>query len=135
MAESRIESEFLKQGIQCWAPVAKTQHDLLAKFNGGFKKVQIKHTRYKQDQGVVDIHLTSWGSSGSDYEDRRDYDETEVDYFAGYCSELNLCHLIPFDDCGSSNMYIRVDDAKRNDSRINWHKDYKFTNQIENNEQ
>lgn len=130
MAESRIEAELLKRDIQCWRPSAETQHDLLAYFNGDYQQVQVKHARYREDNGVVDIHTTSWGSKGSDYDDRRDYSEDEVDFFAGYCSELERCFLVPFEETGTASFWIRVDEAENNDSRINWAEDYELQNWI-----
>lgn len=125
-AEARIESEFLLRDVQVWHPSAETQHDLLAYFGNDYQKVQVKHARYREDEGVVDIHTTSWGSAGSEYEDRRDYTADEVDYFAGYCSELDRSFLVPFEDAGKTSIWIRVDDAKNDDSRINWAADYEI---------
>lgn len=130
MAESQIEAEFLKRDIQCWRPSAETQHDLLAYFDGDYQKIQVKHARYREDKGVVDVHTTSWGSVGSDYEDRRDYEASEVDYFAGYCSELDRCFLFPFEDAGKASFWIRVDESENNDPRINWAEDYTINTQI-----
>lgn len=60
MAESRIESEFLDRDIQCWRPTAETQHDLLAHFNGDYQKVQVKHTRYREDDVEVNRSTINW---------------------------------------------------------------------------
>jgi hypothetical protein len=125
-AEARIESEFLLRDIEVWHPSIETQHDLLAYFDNDYQKVQVKHARYREDDGVVDIHTTSWGCSGSEYEDRRDYSADEVDYFAGYCSELDSCFLVPFEDAGKTCIWIRVDETEINDSRINWATDYEI---------
>lgn len=130
MAESQIEFEFLSRDVQCWRPSAETQHDLLAYFNGGYQKIQVKHARYREDNGVVDVHTTSWGSAGSDYDDRRDYTKDEVDYFAGYCSELGMSFLVPFEDAGTASFWIRVDETESNHPSINWEEDYKLDNNI-----
>jgi len=123
MAESAVEAELLSRDIQCWRPTAETQHDLLAYFNGDYQKVQVKHARYREDNGVVDIHTTSWGNE-SDYDSRRDYDESEVDYFAGYCSELDKLFLVPFEETGSASFWIRVDETTSNHPSINWEENY-----------
>jgi len=130
MAETRVESELLSRDIQCWRPSAETQHDLLAEFNGGYQKIQVKHARYREENGVVDIHTTSWGNK-SDYDARRDYDETEVDYFIGYCSELDEVYIVPFKDAGTASFWIRVDETESNHPSINWEEDYQLSEVIQ----
>lgn len=107
IGEARILAEFTKRCVPCYLPYGDgNEIDLIAIFNDKINTIQIKTTEYVHDNSYMIWKLTKQnGFHGS----RQCYKDN-VDYFALYCLESDVCCLVPYEDvAGNETIQIRLD--------------------------
>lgn len=127
-SESKVLARLIELGYEVWTPFGEnTRADLIAEEpNGTLHKIQVKTGRTKQNGRVIEAHLESSYRDASGTS-RRKYSEDEIDAFAIYCSEVDCCYWIDFEDAPSRGIKLRIE-AKQEQKNIRWAEDYEFQN-------
>lgn len=97
----------------------------------GFKRVQVKHARYKEDSGVVVGHTRRLYYKNGTSANVRSYSANDIDFYFYYCSKLGKCYLVPIREVQhcKRECTLRVDKAKYNRKRKD--RDYRYANRFE----
>jgi hypothetical protein len=102
-----LTAHFLKLGFAVLKPVTElSRYDLVIDRGNGFETVQCKTGRLKD--GCVRFF------SASSANNKRHSYKGQVDLFGVYCPETDRCYLVPVDEAGSAECYLRVEPAKNN---------------------
>lgn len=103
-------AELSKKGYSVLLPLGDHyRYDLVTEKNNKFTRIQVKTGRYKN--GAVAFWTCSQNRTGKKW--RKSY-EGDIDLFGVYCPELNTCYLVPVNDVGATQAYLRVDPPKNN---------------------
>jgi hypothetical protein len=127
IAEAQVKLSLIQKDLQVFEPIRDScRSDLVAEVGDELYRVQIKSGWYSE--GKVKFNTRSvTDHDGNKYES--DY-VGDVDVFAVYCSEVDQVYWIPIEDTPSTKMALRVEEAKQDDSRINWAEDYLLDRKI-----
>lgn len=122
LTEAIVIAELKRRSIPVSKPVGDNErYDLVAESERGLWRLQVK-TGQLQDGTVrfrgVSVHTNAQGNVRKPYTD-------DVDYFIVYADSLEKLYLIP-ESAFESKMWLRVDDPKRGDARINYAPEYEF---------
>lgn len=113
----RYDTVLLPYGGNC-------RYDLAVDTTGGFIRIQCKTGRLRK--GTIRFNAcssTSHHLNGA----RRAY-HGEADIFGVYCPELQKVYLVPVDNCGTTDVWLRVDPPKNNQkSGIRMASDFELT--------
>lgn len=87
--------------------------DLIAYKEGGkFARIQVKYRKIVN--GKIDItSRTSWADKNGTH--TKEYDKSEIDFFAVYCPDNNQCYYIPIEKIEKA-FTLRVECAKNKQS-------------------
>jgi len=130
IGEVKALCKFVEMGIPCYIPYGDNEKsDLIAEFNGGLKRIQIK-TSYKcgNEKIIFSINSSSYHRGGTNHF----YTKEEVDYFVLYNIESDKIFLVPIERCFANNQFtIRLKKAKNGQIKnINFYEDFSFENMI-----
>ena len=122
--EAVVVAELARREIPVLRPVNDNErYDLVISSGDQCYSIQVKTAAYEGD-GVtirgVSQHTNGSGNVYKRYED-------DVDFFIGYCHELESMYLLPESDIGS-RLFLRTEAAKQNDRTTNWAEQYEFDN-------
>lgn len=131
IGESKILSKFVSMGIPVSIPYGDNErYDLIAGFNGQLNRIQVK-TSQKVGNGKYEFSIVS-SRRNSNKETKHEYSSAEIDYFALYNIERDICLLLKVDECPGKQVSIRYEESKNNQSKnIRYEKDYTFENVID----
>ena len=113
-------------GISIYLPFNSSNRvDLIAEFNNKLNKIQIK-TSEKAKDGTIIFKTCSEQSTRTKGEYK--YLESDIDYFAFYNIEKDICLLMSFKDCTARRaIQFRYEKPKNNQVKgINFIEDYSF---------
>lgn len=113
IGESRVLSEFVKLGVQCYLPYGDGSIcDLIIDVNNRLYKIQIKTTEKLNKSGAMEWKITRQdGYHGS----RVTYSLNDIDFFCLYCLETdNVCMIEFSNDFHTNTISIRPNDYAGN---------------------
>ena len=131
IGEAKILFEFVKREIPVYIPYGDAEKtDLIADFNGKLQKIQIK-TSEKTKDGYMIFKVNSRTSKNGESTEVS-YTKEDIDYFAFYNIERDVCLLIPVEDMSAKNhVQIRYEKPKNNQTKgIMFEDKYYFDNII-----
>jgi hypothetical protein len=126
--EAIVLSAYLRSGFQVSVPFSKlAAYDLIVDTGKRLLKVQAKTAWIRA--GCMNYH--SRRRVGGSYNDRRAYEDGEIDYFAVYCPQTNSLFVIPAEGHGKAGM-LRIEPTKNNQKKmVKWAKDFSWDKHIE----
>lgn len=109
----KVKADLCEKGFLILSP--ETEHspfDLVAYDGTRFLRVQVKYRTV--NKGKVSVRSsTCWADSHGSH--KREYDMTQIDYFAIYVEDLGKCFYFPSSLFGSSvDLSFRVETPKNN---------------------
>jgi hypothetical protein len=117
VSESMVTARLLESGYNVLIPVGSGhRYDIVIEKYSKFFRVQIKTGRVLN--GVISFNTCS---NNKGYK-RRSY-HNDADYIGVYCQALNECYLVPVSLTGRSQMTLRIDVPKNNQSKNIQYKD------------
>jgi hypothetical protein len=129
IGEAMTLAKFVEYGIPVYVPFGENQKaDFIVDLNGKLKKIQVKTAEGTTD-GCIRFYTTVKNRNAHGIKKHK-YTPDEVDYFACYSIERNKLFLIDINDNVSSEIRIRFEEGKVNNSRYRWEDDYVFENVI-----
>jgi len=117
IAEAQALAKFLSRGWSVSVPFGDNdRYDLiLDRGDGRLLRIQVKAGRFRQ--GAVRFSLSSV------YKTTNTHYHGDVDYFACVCD--GEVYLVPIEECGIRELYLRIDPPKNNQKeKIRWAKHY-----------
>jgi hypothetical protein len=122
-AQGMILAEVMKYGYTVLLPFGEgRRYDMVIEKNAQFFRLQCKAGRY--ENGVVKFNTCSvhwWAKT------KRKYTREEIDYFAVYCEHTGKVYLVPVEDVGTDQGYLRVEPTANNQAKgVRWAKDYEI---------
>jgi len=131
--ETHITARLMAAGYVVLVPVDGAQrYDLVIEdANAQFWRIQCKKGRWKEDEGVVEFVVKSFGSFRGGKWSSQSYKDDAIDYFAVYCRELDKVYLVPSTLVGVNTVWLRVLDKKSKrgggrHSAAKWAADYEL---------
>ena len=126
-AQGAILAEVMKYGYTILIPFGEgRRYDMVIEKDGQFFRLQCKAGRY--ENGVVKFNTCSvhwWAKT------KRRYTREEIDYFAVYCEYTGKVYLIPPEDVGINEGFLRVEPTANNQAKgVRWARDYEIQGQI-----
>jgi len=97
VAESKVQTDLIEQGVHVALPLQSLSYDLVAEVDGEFYRVQVKRAPLKED-GVSKAQIKR---SGRDYDndgDQRKYGLDSFDVLAVWCVEWDEVAYTSWDD-------------------------------------
>ena len=112
--ETHITARLMAVGYVVLVPVDGAQrYDLVIEdANAQFWRIQCKKGRWKEDEGVVEFVVKSFGSFRGGKWSSQSCKDDAIDYFAVYCRELDKVYLVPSALVGVNTVWLRVLDIK-----------------------
>jgi hypothetical protein len=123
LAEAKIVAAAVELGIGVARPLDDERYDLILDLRPGLARVQCKFARRIADVICLRLYTTRRGRKGMI---NRRYESGEIDAFAVYCPELDLCCLLPAADFVMfRQVHLRVAPSRNNQmSGVRWARDY-----------
>lgn len=122
ISESKVISALVEKGWTVSIPFGEnSKYDLIADSGEELFRVQVKTGRLSA--GVIVFNgYTSHAHRGGESEGYRG----KADLFGVYCPELDAVYLVPVEEVPEGKVYLRVENSKKEDSRIRWAKDFEI---------
>ena len=112
IAELEIELAAVRLGVPILKPQEHSRCDIAFDLGGRIWRVQCKWGRLSEHQDVVIVHTGTQRRSAAGWI-RTTYDETQIDLFGVYCSELDRCFLMPVTKAaGQHQLHLRLRPAR-----------------------
>lgn len=127
VAELAIATEAARLGLSVLKPLTEHErYDLVLGIGGRLYRVQCKWG--KRSRGGVEVRLRSSYHSPTRGYVITTYDESEVDFVAVYCGDLDRCYFLPVElIAGRSVVFLRLDRPRNNQrAALNWAAEYEF---------
>jgi len=124
VSQGQILAALLKQGDVVLIPFGDNQrYDLVIDREGEFLRVQCKTARITNKGQLTFDVCSSYKHRGKGTKDYKG----DADFFAVYSPDLNKCYWIPVQECGTSQVFLRLTEAKNKQSkRVRWAKDFEL---------
>ena len=126
IGEAIVLAEFTKRGIQCSIPYGdNARYDLIAEFNGKLNKIQVKYC----NQQLIGNSINCPCASSTNHTTNKHYTtyEKDIDYFAFYIKEWDVCCLVPIEDIGThKQIHLRKDEPLTPQKKVHYIDDYSF---------
>jgi hypothetical protein len=125
LAEAKIVAAAVELGIGVARPLDDERYDLILDLRPGLLRVQCKFARRIADVICVRLYTSRRSRDGMI---NRKYGTNEIDAFAVYCPELEMCCLLPAVDFVSfRQVHLRVAPSRNNQlSGVRWARDYEL---------
>jgi hypothetical protein len=125
VAETAIVHAAVKLGIGVAKPVADERYDLIFDLDERLWRVQCKWAPRHGNIVIVRCCSTRRSRHGLL---RRRYGAHEIDAYAAYCPDLDVCYFLPFELFeGRTQLHLRLMPAKNNQfAGINFAEDFEF---------
>ena len=98
------------------------RYEMVIEKDAQFFRLHCKAGRY--ENGVVKFNTCSvhwWAKT------KRKYTREGIDYFAVYCEHTGKVYLVPVEDVGTDQGYLRVEPTANNQAKgVRWAKDYEL---------
>lgn len=122
-----MQTELVKRGFDVATPFSDNcKYDLVLDRDGELERVQIKTGRYRE--GTVVFNAYSWQA---ECETQHQTYEGDVDSFMVYCHETDQIYYLKMDEITTNNsMRLRVEEAERDLSSINWAEEHELDRKI-----
>jgi hypothetical protein len=122
-AQGAIVAEVMKYGYTILIPFGEgRRYDMVIEKDAEFFRLQCKAGRY--ENGVVKFNSCSvnwWNKT------KKKYTKEEIDYFAVYCEHIGKVYLVPVEDVGIDQGYLRVEPTANNQAKgVRWAQDYEI---------
>lgn len=122
-AQGIILAEVMKYGYTVLIPFGEgRRYDMVIEKDCQFSWLQCKAGRY--ENGVVKFNACSvnwWNKT------KKKYTREEIDYFAVYCEYTKKVYLVPVEDVGIDQGYLRVEPTANNQAKgVRWAEDYEI---------
>lgn len=122
-AQGVILAEMMKNGFTILIPFGEgRRYDMVVEKEAQFFRLQCKAGRY--ENGVVKFNTCSvnwWNKT------KKKYTREEIDYFAVYCEYTKKVYLVPVEDVGIDQGYLRIEPTANNQTKgVRWAKDYEI---------
>jgi prevent-host-death family protein len=127
VAELAIATEAARLGLSVLKPLTEHErYDLVLGVAGRLYRVQCKWG--KRCEGGIEVRLRSSYHSPTRGYVITTYDESEVDFIAVYCGDLERSYLLPVKLIASRSMiFLRLERPKNNQrAALNWAAEYDF---------
>lgn len=124
LAEAKCKAKLIEEDYKIYEPVRESDRaDLVIEKDGELLKVQIKSSHYKNGKVVF---KTKSEMSHKSHKYNGDNYVGDVDYFMVYNKTRDEYYWVSVEEAPKTGMELRVEDAKHNQSTINWAEDYRF---------
>jgi hypothetical protein len=125
LAEAAIIKEAAKLGIIVLRLLDDARYDLVLDLPTGLMRVQCKWAVRHGDVVVIRCRTCRRGRDGLIH---RGYKQGEIDAIAAYCSELDICYLLPLSlSVNRAAVQLRLAPTLNNQRRkIHWARDYEI---------
>ena len=125
ITEVEVMLEFLKQGYQVLTPYGDCErYDFVVEIQNKFYKIQVKTAHIEEGKISFNTASTHY-SNGKCIHDT--YTKKDIDYFAFYIKEWDVCCLVPIEDIGTQKQIcLRKDDPLSPQRKIHYVDDYSF---------
>jgi hypothetical protein len=122
-AQGVILAEMMKYGYTVLIPFGEgRRYDMVIEKDAQFFRLQCKAGRYIN--GVIKFNACS---SNWFNKTRKRYTREDIDYFAVYCEYTGKIYLVPVEDVGSTEGFLRVEPTVNNQTKgVRWAKDYEI---------
>ena len=108
--EAMVLAAFVAAGFPVSIPFGENQrYDLIVDVNGVLNRVQCKTGRTLQNDSVIVFNATSHDGHRA----RQSY-RGQADLFAVYSPRTQQVYVLPVDDAGETNVFLRLTPAKNN---------------------
>jgi hypothetical protein len=120
-AQGVILAEMMKYGYTVLIPFGEgRRYDMVIEKDAQFFRLQCKTGRYIN--GVIKFNACS---SNWFNKTRKRYTREDIDYFAVYCEHTGKIYLVPVEDVGSTDGFLRVEPTVNNQTKgVRWARDY-----------
>ena len=126
IAETAVVHEAVKLGLEVYRPVAEGgRYDLIFAVGSRLVRVQCKWAPRIDDVLVVRCYSCRRGAHGLI---QRPYLPHEIDAFAAYCADVDVCYFLPIERFAHRRaIQLRLAPTRNNQQRgIHWASDYEF---------
>jgi hypothetical protein len=125
IAETAVAHAAIELGAGVSRPIGDERYDLIFDLRPRLIRVQCKWAMRHGDVIVVRCYGSRRTAEGLL---RSFYSADEIDAFAAYCRELDICYLLPIElFAGRTQVYLRLRPTRNNQrSLVNWAKEYEF---------
>jgi PD-(D/E)XK endonuclease len=125
IAETAIAHAAIELGVGVSRPIGDERYDLIFDLRPRLIRVQCKWAMRHGDVIVVRCYGNRRTAEGLR---RSFYSADEIDAFAAYCRELQICYLLPIElFAGRTQVYLRLRPTRNNQrSLVNWANEYEF---------
>ena len=126
IAETAIVAAAVKLGIDVYRPVGEGgRYDMIFELGSNLVRVQCKWAPRHGDVVLLRCYSARRNRDGLV---RRLYKSGEIDAFAAYCPDVDLCYLLPFAELvGCTQIHLRLGPGRNNQSiGVRWAADYEF---------
>jgi hypothetical protein len=120
-SEAKVLVALVSSGYSVSVPFGNNErYDLVVDYRGIFLRLQIKTGR--MNNGVITFKTCSYRGCGP----RKHY-RGQCDLFGVYVPELDKIYLVPVEDVGKTEGYLRVLKPKKNQKlKVRWAVDYEI---------
>lgn len=112
-AEGAVLGALLQARYAVLVPFGTLRYDLAIDGPEGIKRVQCKSGRLLEDKGVIEFAACSSWPDGRRRTDYRD----QADYFGVYCHTTGDCYLVPVEEVGRAQVYLRLTPPRNGQKR------------------
>jgi hypothetical protein len=125
IAETAVAHAAIELGVGVSRPIGDERYDLIFDLRPRLIRVQCKWAMRHGDVIVVRCYGSRRTAEGLL---RSFYSADEIDAFAAYCRELDICYLLPIElFARRTQVYLRLRPTRNNQrSLVNWAKEYEF---------
>lgn len=102
--EGAVLGALLQAGYAVLVPFGTLRYDLAVDCPEGIKRVQCKSGRLRRKRDVIEFATCS---NWPDGRRRTDY-RGQADFFGVYCHETGDCYLVPVEEVGLTQGFLRV---------------------------
>jgi PD-(D/E)XK endonuclease len=130
-SEQVIIARLMEVGYSVLVPVGEHhRYDLVIEdADGQFWRVQCKTGWLTEDGGAIRFATASSHyhyKSGRTTNSKRDY-RGQIEYFAVYCPDKRAVYLVPIDQVGTTQAFLRLTATKnKQEKNVRWAKDYEL---------
>ena len=129
LTELKVLQYVIEKGYSVSIPYGdRDRYDQIWDIDGKLLRVQVKTSSWYNEEKTAFSFKTRSGYMKAHKNIEKKYSKEEIDYFATFFE--NECYVVPVEECGTIKV-LRFSSETKNQSSINWAKDYTFKEIIE----